>query len=95
MPPEDDRFSARASIAYRDGYNDTVSGNLNVFEGYKSMMNVDASIRYQLTDEVELTLEGTNLTDEYRERFVDETAQRSYENNRFGRVIMAGVRVAM
>ena len=92
---EDDRFSARASVAYRDGYNDLVSGNLNVFEGYKSMMNVDASIRYQLTDEVELTLEGTNLTDEYRERFVDETAQRSYENNRFGRVIMAGVRIAM
>jgi iron complex outermembrane receptor protein len=92
---EDDSFTARASIAYRAGYNDSTSGNLNIFEGYQSMMNLDVSLRYQLTDEVELSLEGTNLTDEYRERFVDESSERSYENNHYGRVIMAGVRVAM
>ena len=90
---EDGRFSARVSAAYRSSYLDSTSGNLNIFEGYKSMLNVDASLRYKLTDWIELSLEGTNLTDEYRERFVDDPTQRSYENNHFGRVFMAGVRV--
>ncbi|MCT2558450.1 TonB-dependent receptor [Tsuneonella sp. YG55] len=90
---EDEKFSARVSVAYRDGYLDSTSGNLNIFEGYASTVNVDASIRYKLTRQVELSLEGTNLTDEYRERFVNDPSPRGYENNHFGRVIMAGVRV--
>ena len=92
---EDGRFSARASVAYRDGYLDSTSGNLNIFEGYESIVNVDASIRYRLTDSLELSLEGTNLTDAYRTRFVNDPAPRGYENNHFGRVFMAGVRVQM
>jgi iron complex outermembrane recepter protein len=92
---EDGRFSARVSAAYRGSYLDSTSGNLNIFEGYNSMLNVDASLRYKLTDWVEVSLEGTNLTDEYRERFVDDVARRSYENNHFGRVFMAGVRVKL
>lgn len=92
---EDGRFSARASVAYRDSYLDSTSGNLNIFEGYDSTINVDASIRYALTDWLELSLEGTNLTDEYRTRFVNDPAPRGYENNHFGRVFMAGVRVQM
>jgi iron complex outermembrane receptor protein len=89
------RFSARVSAAWRDSYIDNVSGNLNLFEGYSSSLNVDASIRYKLTDWVEVSLEGTNLTDEYRERWVNDPSQRGYENNHFGRVFMAGVRVQM
>ena len=92
---EDDRFSARVSAAYRDSYLDGTSGNLNIFEGYDSTINVDASIRYKLTDWLEVSLEGTNLTDEYRTRFVNDPAPRAYENNHFGRVFMAGVRVQM
>lgn len=87
------RFSARVSAAWRDEYLDSTSGNLNIFEGYNSMLNVDASLRYKLTEWIELSLEGTNLTDEYRERFVDDFARRNYENNHFGRVFMAGVRL--
>ncbi|MCR2833162.1 TonB-dependent receptor [Parerythrobacter lacustris] len=90
---EDDRFSARVSVAYRDSYLDSTSGNLNIFEGYSDTINVDASIRYKINDMIELSLEGTNLTDEYRERFVNDPSPRGYENNHFGRVFMAGVRV--
>ena len=89
------RFSARVSAAWRDSYIDNVSGNLNLFEGYSSSLNVDASIRYKLLEWVELSLEGTNLTDEYRERWVNDPSKRGYENNHFGRVFMAGVRVQM
>jgi TonB-dependent receptor len=92
---EDSRFSARASVAYRGPYNDANSGTGNVFEGYAAITNVDASIRYKLTDWVELSLEGTNLTDAYRERYTDVDAQRNYEYNHFGRTFLVGARFKM
>ncbi len=92
---EDDRFSARASLAYRSDYIDGTSGNRNIFEGFGSNINLDASIRYRLMEGLELSLEGTNLTDAYRDRWVNDPSRRNYEYNHFGRVIMAGVRVQM
>lgn len=89
---EDSRFSARASVSYRGPYNDANSGTGNVFEGYDAITNVDASLRYKLTDWVELSVEGNNLTDAYRERFTDVDAQRNYEYNHFGRTILVGAR---
>lgn len=92
---EDEKFSARVSVAYRSGYIDGTSATGNRFEGYKSSMNVDAALRYQLTDNVELSLEGINLTDDYRERFTDIYVGRNYENNHYGRVVLFGVRYQM
>ena len=92
---DDGRFSARASVAYRGPFNDSTSGNNNVFEGYQSYTNLDASVRYKLTDWVELSVEGSNLLDTYRTRYVDGVAQRAYENNHFGRTILFGARLKM
>ncbi|HQR87865.1 MAG TPA: TonB-dependent receptor, partial [Caulobacter sp.] len=92
---EADKFSARASAAYRSGFIDGTSGTGNVFEGYNSSINVDASMRYRLNDNLEFSLEGVNLTDEYRDRFTDLEADRNYEYNHFGRTIMFGVRYKM
>jgi iron complex outermembrane receptor protein len=92
---EADKFSARASAAYRSGFLDATSGTGNVFEGYNSSINVDASMRYRLNDNLEFSLEGVNLTDEYRDRFTDLEADRNYEYNHFGRTIMFGVRYKM
>ena len=92
---DDGKFSVRSSVAYRSGYNDSTSGNNNVFEGYGSSLNVDASIRYQLTDNLELSVEGSNLTDDYRYRFTDLEANRNYENNHYGRTFMFGARYKM
>ena len=92
---EDSRFSARASVAYRGGFNDQGSATGNIFEGYNSITNVDASIRYKITDNVELSLEGTNLTDAYRDRWVDQDANRPYEYNHFGRTFLVGARFKM
>jgi iron complex outermembrane receptor protein len=44
---------------------------------------------------LEVSLEGVNLTDEYRDRFSDIEASRNYEYNHFGRTIMFGVRFTM
>lgn len=92
---EDARFSARSSISYRGPYVDQNSATGNVFEGYNSTINVDASVRYKLTQNIELSLEGTNLTDEYRDRYTDLDANRNYEYNHFGRTFLIGGRVKM
>jgi len=92
---DDGRFSARASIAYRSGFIDNASATGNIFEGYNSITNVDASIRYKLTHHLELSLEGTNLTDAYRDRYVDLQSDRNYEYNHFGRTFMFGARFTM
>nr|WP_326525100.1 TonB-dependent receptor [Sphingomonas sp.] len=89
---EDKKFSARVSASYRGPYVDANSATGNVFEGYGSTVNVDASVRYKLTDWVEVSVEGVNLTDEYRYRYTDFDAQRNYENNHFGRTLLVGAR---
>jgi TonB-dependent receptor len=89
---EDGPFSARASIAYRSGFIDNASATGNIFEGYNSTVNVDASVKYKINDHFELSLEGINLTDDYRDRYVDKVANRAYENNHFGRTIIFGAR---
>ena len=89
---EDTKFSARASVSYRGRYIDANSGTGNVFEGYGSTINLDASVRYRITDQIEVSVEGVNLTDEYRFRYTDFDANRTYENNHFGRTILFGAR---
>lgn len=89
---DDGRFSVRGSISYRGPFVDSTSGTGNIFEGYGSYTSVDASLRFKATDWVELSLDGNNLTDAYRYRFADATAQRNYENNHFGRTLLFGAR---
>lgn len=92
---EDAKFSARGSVSYRSPYIDGGSGTGNIFEGYNSSFNVDASVRYKLTPNFEVSLEGTNLTDDYRDRYTDLDANRNYEYNHFGRTILIGARFKM
>ena len=65
-----------SSGSYRSAYIDANSGTGNVFEGYGATCNVDASVRYKLTEWIELSVEGNNLTDTYRYRFTDIDANR-------------------
>lgn len=92
---EDGKFSARASVAYRSGFIDNASATGNIFEGYNSTINVDASVKYKVNENVEVSIEGINLTDDYRDRYTDKAANRNYEYNHFGRSIIVGVRYRM
>ncbi|MCM8731676.1 TonB-dependent receptor [Hephaestia sp. MAHUQ-44] len=92
---EDGKFSARGSVSYREGFIDANSATGNVFEGYNDAVNVDASLRYKITPQLELSLQGVNLTDDYRQRWTDVDAQRNYENNHFGRTILIGARFSL
>ena len=92
---EDAKFSVRGSVSYRGPYVDANSATGNIFEGYNATTNIDASVRYRFTKWLEVSVEGTNLTDTYRDRYTDLDANRNYENNHFGRTILFGARVKM
>ena len=90
---EDDRFSARVSGAYRSGFLTRVPGqNGNDVEGTNASFNVDASMSFALTDQVKLTLEGINLTDEFRDQYVDSVGNRPVVYHHTGRSVLLGAR---
>lgn len=86
------RFSARVSAAYRDGYLLSFpGGNNNTEEGVNGATNIDASIAYELTRNIKLSLEAVNLTDTYSDRYVDAT-DRVSNYRHFGREFLLGAR---
>lgn len=91
---EDDRFSARVSAAFREEYLQNVPGrNNNLVEGKMDTMNIDASATFKLTDEVTLTFEGLNLTDEENHQWVgDDTRQSTSVYHHTGRQFYFGAR---
>ena len=92
---DDGKLSGRVMVSYRGRFHEGASGTGNVLEGYGATTNLDASIRYKLSESLELSVEGTNLLDTYRYRYADFDADRNYENNHFGRTIMFGARLKL
>ncbi|WDA42908.1 TonB-dependent receptor [Erythrobacter sp. BLCC-B19] len=93
---EDSKFSARISGAYRSSFLTRVPGqNGNDIEGTRATFNVDAAMSYALTDNIRITLEGINLTDEVRPQFVDSVGDRPVTFNRTGRTVLIGARFTL
>lgn len=91
---EDDKFSARVSAAFREEYLQNVPGrNNNAVEGKMDTFNLDASASYELSDEVTLTFEALNLTDEENHQWVgDDTRQSTSVYHHTGRQFYFGAR---
>jgi TonB-dependent receptor len=91
---EDDRFSARVSGSARDAYIQNVPGrNGNALEGKMETFNLDASASFALTDNIDLTFEAINLTDEFNHQWVgDETRQSTSVYHHTGRQYYIGAR---
>jgi len=88
-----ERLGARVSAAYRDDYLTTVPGRNNAdVEGTKGGTNIDMSASWKVNDQVELTFEGLNLTDEYVDQWVDSVGDRSSVYHHTGRQYFFGVR---
>jgi iron complex outermembrane receptor protein len=87
------KFMARVSAAYRDEYLTTVPGrdNNNV-EGTAETLNVDFSSRWSVTDNLDITLEALNLTDEFEDQWVDSTGNRLSYYHHTGRQYFLGAR---
>jgi len=91
---EDSRFGARVSYAYRGPYYDSTSaGNSNIFDGFSAIKTVDASIRYTVMNNLDLTIDGNNLLDSYITHFTDLNAKRNLEYYHTGRVVTFGARM--
>jgi iron complex outermembrane recepter protein len=92
---EKDRFSVRASAAYRDAFLGTIPGrNGNDVEGTNETFNVDLAATVNINDRVSLTFEGLNLTDEVNDQFVD-TTDRVFVFHHTGREFFVGARYSL
>jgi iron complex outermembrane recepter protein len=86
---ENQRMSARLSWTYRSEF--FVSFDRLTPLNEKALQQLDASIQFNLTDQVALTLDGQNLTNEKLEQFAgDEFRPRAIYDN--GRIYFAGAR---
>jgi iron complex outermembrane recepter protein len=91
---DDGTISARVSAAYRQEFLTRVPGqNNNDVEGKNASTNVDASFSYKLNKNVDLTLEGTNLTNEPVDQFISRQRNSAVVYHVTGREYYAGVRV--
>ena len=89
---EEGPFQARVSTAYRSDYLMSFpSSNGNSEEGMNATTYLDASMSYDISDNLTFSLEGINLTDEYNDRYVDET-NRISDYRHTGREIAVGLR---
>ncbi len=69
---ESDRFTARVSTAYRDPYTTrSPGGNGRGARGYDETTVVDLAMVYNLNDDMAITFEALNLTDEYENQLFD------------------------
>jgi TonB-dependent receptor len=91
---DDDRFSIRGSVAYRSDYLQRVPAQnvANDVEGKNSTLNVDAAASFKLTDQITLTAEAINLTDEFNDQFVDRTRNSPSVVHHTGRQFYVGGR---
>ncbi|GFE79946.1 TonB-dependent receptor [Steroidobacter agaridevorans] len=89
---EAQKFSARVSSAFRGKYLTAFpGGNGTTEEGVNDATNIDASVSYNVTDTLTVSLEGINLTDEYTDSYVDrDNLVSRYRHT--GRELLLGVR---
>ena len=66
--------------------------NNNDVEGKNSTLNVDASISYKVNNNLEVVVEGVNLTNQVNDQFISRDRNSSVVYNVTGREILAGVR---
>jgi TonB-dependent receptor len=89
---ETEKFSVRGSVAYRDGYLTAVPGNDgNTVHGTNETMNFDAQASYNITEQLKLSVEGINLTDEFNDQYVD-ASNRLNVYSHTGRQFFVGLR---
>jgi iron complex outermembrane recepter protein len=91
---EDAKWSIRASGAYRSAYLTNVPGQEpgTDADGYDATLYVDASVQYNVTDHFRVSLEGTNLTNQYENEFDDTGRDLMYYYHQQGRQLLFGVR---
>jgi len=90
---EDKKFSIRGSANYRSSNVRAVPsiGTNSDYDIGAPTTFVDFSASYGITDQVRISLEGTNLTDQHTQYFVDSVRYNPLYDSHFGRTFTAGV----
>ena len=92
---DNDIFSARASVAYRDSFmRNATSRAGNDIDFTDEATYVDFSTSYKINDHFKVSLEALNLTDEYRTDRQDRTAERIDNYFHTGRQYYLGLQYA-
>ena len=87
------QFNARVSASYRSAYLQRVPGqNNNDVEGKNSTLNIDMKIGFNITDQLQVTFEGVNLTDQYNDQFIGRDRNSPVVYHYTGRQLMFGAR---
>jgi iron complex outermembrane recepter protein len=90
---EKDAFSARVSLAYRSDYlTNAIGRNGNDMEGTNPTTNVDAAMSYKINEQIQVTLEALNLTDEVDDQWVDSAGNRLSYYHSTGRQYYLGLK---
>jgi len=93
---EGQRFSGRVSATNRDDYLIQVPGVEQGFtddvHGQNGTTVLDASLRYKISDQIELSLEGINLTNEPSESWVGAGSRLPLDYSETGRQYLLGLR---
>ena len=90
---DNDRFSARVSAAYRDEYMNNVPGREGTdMEGTAATTTVDASLAYNISENLSVSLEALNLTDEWSDLWMDSARNMPIAYTHTGRQYLLGFR---
>ena len=90
---EKDKFSARVSMAYRSDYlTNAIGRNGNDMEGTNPTTNIDAAMSYSINDNMQITFEALNLSDEVDDQWVDSAGNRLSYYHSTGRQYYLGAK---
>ncbi|AYV46537.1 TonB-dependent receptor [Caulobacter flavus] len=89
---ETPKWSVRGSLAYRDGYLTQVPGSDgNTVQGTNETLNVDMQASWNIRDNLKLSIEGVNLTDEFNDQYVGDSNRLNVYTHS-GRQFLVGLR---
>ncbi|MBN6149755.1 TonB-dependent receptor [Xanthomonas sp. AmX2] len=86
-------FSTRLSAVYRSEYLDELGGSRQMDIYVAPNTQLDFNVDYQITDNVQLYFDASNLLDEPLERYQG-TRSRTQQYEEYGRTFAAGIKVA-
>ncbi len=90
---DDGTFSARVSSSQRERFLTRVPGqNNNDVEGKNKTFNVDMQVSYKITPNLDVTLEGVNLTNRPNDQFISNQRNSVVVNHVTGREFVVGAR---
>jgi TonB-dependent receptor len=93
---EDKKFSIRSTINYRAPFLRGVPASPGSdVQTNDSTIYVDASASYAITDNLKVTIEASNLTDEQNRIYIDSKRQDTLFQTRIGRTVTLGVNVTL